>query len=390
MKRHVQHSPLSLLLTLALHTAGCGDDDNGPSGLVDEGEPPVAGCTGGELTSGALTRVCFPASWNGDLVVYAHGYIRPDEPLALPDDVVNGFSVSTAVNALGYAFATTSYRANGLVADVAVEDLLELEADIDDRYRPDPGRTFIVGASEGGLVATLALEQEPDTYAGALAACGPIGDFVFQIDYFGDFRAVFDYYFPDVLPGSVAEFSAEARDNWDAVYVPAIIDALTSDPQATAELLLVMNAPIDPLDINTVGQTVIGALAYSVFGTADAQARLGGQPYDNTTRIYQGSEDDAALNAGIERYTADPAARAALDERFQTTGQLTRPLVTLHTTGDPIVPVAHQGIYADKVAAAGAGSLLQTIDAYDRYGHCTFQQAELIGAFNSLVTVGTP
>lgn len=381
-------SPFRLSFLLLLAVAACGDSDDGPSGPVDEGETPVAGCANGTLDGGALYRVCFPAAWNGDLVVYAHGYVRPDLPLALPDDIIGGVPVSAAVNALGYAFATTSYRANGLVADVAVEDLLELDETVRARYRPDPSRTYIVGFSEGGLVAALALEREPDAYAGAIAACGPIGDFAFQVDYFGDFRAVFDYFFPGVLPGSPVASPAELQQNWESVYVPAVTAALLDDPVATGELLSVTGAPVDPTDPETIGETVIGLLWYSVYSTNDAQARLGGQPYDNTARVYQGSTDDAALNAGIARFTANPDARAALG-RFETSGQIIRPVVTLHTTGDPIVPVAHQGLYAAKVEAAGAGALLDE-DVVARYGHCTFQQGELVSAFGTLVDRATP
>ena len=35
----------------------------------------------------------------------------------------------------------------------------------------------------------------------ALALCGPVGDFAGQIDYLGDFRVLFDYFFPGVIPG---------------------------------------------------------------------------------------------------------------------------------------------------------------------------------------------
>jgi pimeloyl-ACP methyl ester carboxylesterase len=376
----------SFLLLWAV--AACGGSDGGPTGPVDQGETPVAGCADGTLDGGALYRVCFPAAWNGDLVVYAHGYVRPDLPLALPDEIIGGVPVSAAVNALGYAFATTSYRANGLVADVAVGDLVELDETVRARYRPDPSRTYVVGFSEGGLVAALALEREPETYAGAIAACGPIGDFAFQTDYFGDFRVVFDYFFPGALPGSPLEPPAELQQNWESVYVPAVTAALFDDEVATGELLSVTGAPVDPADPETVGETVIGLLWYSVFAPADAQARLGGQPYDNTTRVYQGSSDDAALNAGIARFAADPGARAAL-ARFETTGQVSDPIVTLHTSGDPIVPVAHQGLYAAKVEAAGAGALLDE-DAVGRYGHCTFEQGELLSAFGTLVDRATP
>jgi hypothetical protein len=93
-----------------------------------------------------------------------------------------------------------------------------------------------------------------------------------------------------------------------------------------------------------------------VSGARDHIRRLGsgavltfgcGQPFDNSTRVYTGSSDDAALNAGVARYTADPAAVSAMNE-FETGGNLQVPVVTLHTTGDPIVPFEQQSLYAAK------------------------------------------
>ena len=109
----------------ALVLAGCGDD--GGQGPEDEGEPPVVGCTD-RSWAGSLTRVCFPADWNGDLIIYAHGYVEPQAPLAVPDNSIGGTPVEHLVNAIGYAYATTSYRANGLVAEDAVTDLIALES----------------------------------------------------------------------------------------------------------------------------------------------------------------------------------------------------------------------------------------------------------------------
>ena len=59
--------------------AGCGDGDDGQSA---GGRGRAAGGRlhrrhGGEARS---TRVCFPADWNGDLIVYAHGYVEPQAP----------------------------------------------------------------------------------------------------------------------------------------------------------------------------------------------------------------------------------------------------------------------------------------------------------------------
>jgi pimeloyl-ACP methyl ester carboxylesterase len=369
------------VLAAAIVLAACGDDEGG-QGVVDEGEPPVAGCTDGTTSGGALTRVCFPAEWNGDLILYAHGYVQPDAPLAIPDNLIGGASVADLINALGYAYATTSYRANGLVADVAVDDMVLLEELVRRTVRPDPIQVYIAGVSEGGLVAALAAERQPDRYTGALAACGPIGDFTRQLDYFNDVRVVFDYLFPGVIPGSPIDPPAEVRSGWTATYAPAVAAAVENDPGAALDLATVTGIPAEGLAPADLGVAVADILWYNVFGTADAQERLGGQPYDNQDRVYQGSSDDAALNANVARFAAATIARASLS-RFETNGDPSAPISIIHTTGDPIVPFFHQPLYADKVADAGRSELLERTDV-DRFGHCTFTSSEILAAFGAL------
>ncbi len=387
--KHLRRLGTGAVLALVLGASlACSDNNNDLSGPEppepppDAGEAPTAGCADGVLEHGGLYRICFPATWNGNLVLYAHGYVAPQRELALPDEVVGGQSVSSMVTGLGYAYATTSYRANGLVAPEAVEDLVELVDTVEHRYRPDPARTVIVGFSEGGLVATLGVERRADRFHGALAGCGPIGDFRSQLDHIGDFRVVFDYFFPDLIPGNALDVPESVRERWDGFYVPAIVLALAAQPHAAQQLLRVTGAPTAGNDVRSVAETTIGLLWYNVFGTDDAEARLGGQPFDNTSRVYTGSADDTALNAGVERFTADPAALTGI-ERFSTSGNLSVPLVNLHTTGDPIVPFPQAGLYAEKVSQAGASALFRQVDV-TRHGHCTFEEAELLSAFGSL------
>jgi pimeloyl-ACP methyl ester carboxylesterase len=374
----------AVLTWMALWTAACGGEDVAAPEPppADPGVTPQAGCTDGGLQTGALYRICFPATWNGDLVLYAHGYVAPDEPLALPDDRIGAQPASTIVTELGYAFATTSYRANGLVAADAVDDLVELVDTVEHRYKPDPVRTAIVGFSEGGLVAALAVERHPDRFDGALAACGPIGDFRAQLDYIGDFRVVFDYLFPRVLPGTAVDIPQSLRDRWETVFVPAIVVSLAANLDPARELLAITHVPVEGSDLRSVTETIIGLLWYNIFGTADAQQRLGGQPFDNADRVYAGSSDDAALNAGVARFHADAAALVGL-ERFQTSGNPAVPVVTMHTSGDPIVPFEQLSLYTAKVQAAGHSAQLTEIPV-ERFGHCAFQAPEVFGAFTTL------
>ena len=97
----------------------------------------------------------------------------------------------------GYAFATTSYRKNGLAVKEGLADIVDLvEVFKTQLAKQSTGRVYVIGASEGGLIATLAAEKYSKTFCGGLALCGPIGDFRGQLNYWGDFRVLFDYFYP--------------------------------------------------------------------------------------------------------------------------------------------------------------------------------------------------
>src|SRR5256885_305435 len=78
--------------------------------------PTPGPCQDGTLPSGALSRICIPSTgWNGDLVVWAHGYVDATQPITFYHlDLPGGLYLPALVQSLGYAFATTSYRKNGL------------------------------------------------------------------------------------------------------------------------------------------------------------------------------------------------------------------------------------------------------------------------------------
>lgn len=354
----------------------------------------------GEHSSGA--KYCLtmppPGLWNGDLVIFAHGYVSVNEPLDIPWSQMtfsdgNGgvITMPFLVNSLGYGFATTSYSENGLAVQQGITDILDL-INVFKTLVGTPVHIYLVGASEGGLVTTLAIERHPEAFAGGLATCGPIGSFTGQVNYWGDFRAVFDYFMDtpdfDVLPGNAANIPSSLMNKWDSVYVPRIAGVLATNPLGTQQLLSVTSAPIDPSDPNTIGETALGILWYNVFATNDATDKLGGRPFDNFDRVYSGSFNDALLNAGVKRYKAQPAALEEIANYYETTGILMRPLVTMHTTGDPIVPFWHQTMYTEKVLGNNPHSPYLPI-TINRYGHCAFTVPEILNGFGTLVYMST-
>jgi len=373
---------------------------------VTHAQPPPwpPGCYESELSKPAYQKIliCTPpgppedplANWNGHLVVYAHGYVAPQLDPNLPVEELGRYP--DLINILlynGYAFATTSYQKNGYAVEQAGKDLNALVRHFKTHVLPNAGllqKVFVVGASEGGVITTMLVEKHPGIYDGGLAMCGPIGGMPAQIQYLADFRVVFDAFFPNVFDFGVTNVPEDAWLNWDS-YEANIPIALASEPVATSQLFSVTRAAFDPFDPTSYGTTTLGILFYSIWGTNDMIDTAGGMPYDNQDTLYTGSLDDAALNAGVERVESDGRARAYARRAYQPTGELERPLVTLHNTADPVVPYWHEGLYYERAAASGLffpipGELLE-----QSYGHCEFSAEEVLGAFNELlVRAGLP
>jgi hypothetical protein len=367
-------------LALALLLLAC----VAPSPVRGQSAAPTPGeCLQGTLPHGALRLICVPATgWNGDLVIFAHGYVAFNEPIDFYHLTFDDVYLPDLVQRLGFAFATTSYRQNGLAILEGADDIRELVAEFPRVAGRPAHHTYLTGASEGGIITTLLVEQSADLFSGGLAGCGPIGSFQKQLNYVGDYRVLFDYFFPGLIPGSPIDVPREVIHNWEKKYVPRITAALRANPEAAAQLIRTSKAAIDLTDPQTSTETTtVNVLWYNVFATGDAVEKLGGNPYGNRGRWYFGSADDVRLNRSVQRFAAEPAALSAVT-RYETSGRLQKPLVTLHTWGDEIIPYWHEVFYRAKVNQAG-GKV--TIIPVARYGHCEFTIGSLIGAFAVLV-----
>jgi pimeloyl-ACP methyl ester carboxylesterase len=391
-----------LALLAAFVLPGCSERVTDPVGPA--GDPQVGvgkNSVGGQLIEGinfySVPDPSWPGNpqnpWRGDLVVYAHGYYAPADLQWTPDkDQVDGTPIGAIVNNLGMAYASTSYRAQGLVVPEAVEDIVALvQGFININWGIRPSHIYLVGPSEGGLVTTLAVEKYPGVFNGGMAMCGPIGDFRKQMDYFGDFHLLFNYFFPGVVPGNpqgippVSDPIPLTLDDWNYAYKDAVQLAVANSPSLTSQLLRVSRASIDLADPSSIQKTVTDILWYNLFATNDAIIRLDGYPFNNRSpyRWYIRSNNDLRLNLTIPRMTASATALAALG-RFQTSGRLRRPLVTLHTTGDPIIPYWHATLYSAKTIFSGS-FLRHTHIPIVRYGHCNFKVYEVLAGFAVLV-----
>ncbi len=164
----------------------------------------------GTQASGSVYRICMPApgEYNGILVIWAHGFQDAGTAVQIPEDQLcfGDTCLPDLVNGLGFGFATNSYSKTGLAVLQGKDDIVDLVRIFSAEKGP-PRKVYLVGASEGGLITTLALEQRPDLFSAGLAACGPIGSFPLQINYFGDGRVTFEY----LLSGPDSRGSAQSR-----------------------------------------------------------------------------------------------------------------------------------------------------------------------------------
>ncbi|MEP6915775.1 MAG: prolyl oligopeptidase family serine peptidase [Acidobacteriota bacterium] len=337
--------------------------------------------------SGSIYRICMPAAadYNGMLVVWAHGFQDAGTPVSIPEEQLcfAGVCLPELINGLGFAFATNSYSKTGLAVLQGQNDILDL-VNIFATQRGQPQKVYLVGASEGGIITALNVEQHPDVFSAGVAACGPVGDFQYQINYFGDARATFQVFFPGVIPGDAFNPDPQLTAVWSQYY-DLIVKPIVMSPANRNRLngwVAAAKLPYDPADyLTTVEISVRDVLRYSVVNLNDASATLGGFPFDNHARVYAGSGNDALLNALVPRAVASPAAIAEMGTHYATTGVLQRPLITLHTRRDQQVPYGHELLYQFKTLASGALFTRHLNLPVDRYEHCNFNVNEVLFSF---------
>lgn len=328
----------------------------------------AAGVETGTL-AGAGYRVDMPEPWNHGLIVFFHGTwdsmgeFSDSEPL--PDFL-------QALEDRGYAVIQSAYAEPGWAVEQAIDDSERLRQHFVETHGK-PQQTYAVGMSMGGLLVVEALESRPSIYAGGLSLCGAITptDVLFARDF--ALRAAFDFYFPGLL-GKLVPVPATFRQT-DAL--DARIERALKDNPRGAESMRRLSGVWSEASFADV-------IAATTSDLRELQQRAGGNPFGNANLVYTGSLDDAALNLGVKRYQADAKAAAYLSRWYTPDGKLERPLLAVHTTGDPLVPASSAFDYALIARRAGHEDLFvqQFVDAE---GHCTIGDDRIVRAFDDLV-----
>jgi pimeloyl-ACP methyl ester carboxylesterase len=123
---------------------------------------------------------------------------------------------------------------------------------------------------------------------------------------------------------------------------------------------------------------------FATEGLKELYERCGSNPFSNMSRYYSGSSDDRALNEGVPRYESDRGAVEYLLKHYEPTGEIRRPILVMHGTGDTLVPVEQAHRYKELLEKKGNGHLF-VLKVVDRPGHVTFRAQEYEEAFKELV-----
>lgn len=364
--------------------------------------------------NGAAYRIEIPPNWNGDLLLYSHGYVVPGS--ANPAEDAGDPMTGAYMKSQGYALAGSSYRTTGWAVHEALQDQIAL-LDFFDATFGKPKQTFAWGHSLGGMVTAGLVQRDPERFVGALPMCGVLAGGV------GVWNVALDsaFVFKTLLaPNSAIQLVNISDRLGNLISAETVLSQAQNTPQGRARIALaaaVGDLPgwFSPTSPEPAANDFVTREAnqfewdsrvdfpFAFDFRAELEGRAGGNPSWNTGVDYRaqlaksvdrdevlglyaaaGLSLDADLQtlAGASRVAAAPSAVRYLEQNIVFNGDLGDvPVLTLHTTGDGLVLNQDEQAYARIVDDR---DLLRQRFIH-RAGHCTMTPAETIAAFNALV-----
>lgn len=370
-----------------------------PAQSCPPGIPSGTTCVPGQDQHGAFFLIAIPANYNGQLVLWNHGYtLSPPTKLAAGD-----LGPGLGFLQFGFAAAASSYRPDAVgLGGWAVRDGAEDTENLRQRFvemfgRPE--RTFVVGASEGGLITAEVAERfgrDEDgnlNYDGALPLCGPLAGG--RKNWYGgfDLRVIYQYYCRNLPRPSESQYPLYFGLAPDNTLTPNEIFArinectgvlqppATRTPQQASNMANILNVTKIPESF------LLTDMGFATFALQElVLVRTHGlSPVTNLGAEYEGSTDDAALNRGVFRAGANAEANAFLASAYDPNGRFRMPVLTLHTIGDGLVIVENENAYRETVNDAHNSRRLQQ-NYVNAPGHCEFTNSEVLAAFQGLLS----
>ncbi|HYM14556.1 MAG TPA: hypothetical protein VEZ14_03280 [Dehalococcoidia bacterium] len=319
---------------------------------------------------GAAYQIEMPDHWNGELVLYMHGFQSLAASASVEPPAIRAYLIRN-----GYAWGASSFSSTALIPGRAADETAALW----DRFARTygrPVRSYVMGESMGGAATFIAAERYADRFDGALGLCGYAGQSA-------ESQIVGDYFVAGAYVAGITQADFDAQPDVTKLINERIRPALTTpaNERAFEDILVALTGgprPFDRAGLRAEDATnwlraaiLVGAgIAYNSDRTYVLPAALGATA--------------AAFDRAAVRIAPDLARVSAFNDGNVTTGKLEMPLLTLHTTGDWQVPVDQEQTLLKQVDAAGRSDLLvqRLIQAAP---HCGFTLGEWEQGFADLV-----
>ncbi|HWG62635.1 MAG TPA: hypothetical protein VG253_13065 [Streptosporangiaceae bacterium] len=369
----------------------------------------------GSLPDGATYLIQCPAGpWNGTLFLYSHGYVVPgasNPALDAGDPVTANWLLGH-----GFALAGSSYATTGWAVQQAIPDQAGTLG-VFDHSHGTPTRTIAWGHSLGGMITAGLIQRYPDRFSGALPMCGVLSGGVatwnVALDASFAFQQLID---PAVQVANIsnpaanlnsAEAAASAAQKTASGRARLALAAALGDTPGWFTPLSAQPAPSDAAaqEANQFLWDTQVDFPFTFAFRAELEARAGGNPSWNTGVNYVADFSRSADHrevialyraAGLSltrdlsklndaaRISAKASAVGYLERNIAYNGQLSVPVLTMHTTGDGLVVPENEQAYLSAARQAGNRPKLREIFVH-RAGHCAFTPAETISAVRVLL-----
>jgi pimeloyl-ACP methyl ester carboxylesterase len=366
----------------------------------------------GEI-NGAPFRIVVPADWNGTLLVFQRGYVdKADHPGEVDNrnPTIAPNNARDALLANRYALAGSARKDNGWSVEEGLDDVVALASYFKENVAK-PTITILWGVSMGSVIALETAERNGGLFDGYLALSSVGAGAPRTVDHFLVLRLAYDVTFG--MPSSWGTVG-DVRDLLDfETEVAPILSAQAGDPANFGRfefIRLVAGIPgsgIAPPPGYFPGHLISLPFFLATEGEQELERRAGGPVAQNITHTYAltsaekvylaslGVDADPLLEAMNARrdIAAPPEPRNYVEHFADYSGLIKRPVLTLHTKVDEVIPVASESAYRNTIAAVERNDLL--VQVYTTgIGHANFfttdQHLAAIRAVDGWARSGTP
>jgi len=362
----------------------------------------------GNTDGGAFFKIVVPAVWNGDLVIWNHGYSF--NPIGPVSDLgpLNALQLSE-----GYAVAASSYQQNNWAVFKTKNDLQNM-VNVFKANFGTPNHVLVNGASLGGIVTAQAIEKANiGNVVGAFPFCGAVAG---SRNWDGgiDLRLLYDVVCggvpggaipggPEGLPVGFPPFPAGVGAILTAVNTctGASTPAAFRTPAQAARLAQLLGISQVP-NTSFLNQDMI-FVTYGLSDLIHNPNKLGnsndsctgaGTPTACCTGLGTGTcwqgvgnanvnyDGGGFFDTNIQRVTPNAGAANRVEKNYTPSGNVGGvKIVSIHTDKDGLVVVENEDSYRDVVSA---GNLSTAIAIEATPSHCGFTSSEVAAGWESL------